>query len=501
MKKIYSSFNLVVTIIVFTSFKLLSQCNVISNVPYLEDFQGITANNTLPNCSWLASNLGNTCLTYTVGTKNAAFFNSPAGVNYFYTNGIQLKANVIYSLSVWYKTDNNGGQNWTDLSLFVCPNQSATGAVSVASSNGPASSPSYLNLNNTFTVSSSGVYYIAVRGTGSAGNSPYLYWDDLQVTVPCSGVGASNSPTITVNPGITATLCAGKSATLIANGANTYTWSNNATTSSIVITPSASVLNSVSGTNTLTGCMSSTNLNLTVLPSPVLSVLAPSSSVCSGNSVSISVLGASSYTWSDGSNSSSIAVTPSISTNYSVTGSNVSGCSATASVQINVNQLPTISAVSSVTAICLGESAVLNSAGGLNYQWFNQTQTLTTGNQITVSPSVSTTYSVVGTDINGCSNSDIINLTVNTCLGINNIPFANNYMIIYPNPNNGNFTIESTNENIKQLSIVDLTGRIFLVTETENQKVKIDISDIPDGIYFAKVKVDGKTNVLKIVKR
>ena len=54
---------------------------------------------------------------------------------------------------------------------------------------------------------------------------------------------------VTVNA---ATVCAGSSATLIANGANTYTWSNSSVGSSIVVSPSATTVYTVNGS--YTGC-------------------------------------------------------------------------------------------------------------------------------------------------------------------------------------------------------------------------------------------------------
>jgi hypothetical protein len=501
MKKIYHSLKIVVVLFSFTSVKLLSQCNVISNVPYLEDFQGITSNNSLPNCAWMASNIGNTCLTYTTGTKYAAFFNSPAGQNYFYTNGIQLKANIIYSVSVWYKTDNNGGQNWSDLSLFVCPSQTTTGAVLLASSNGAASSSNYISLSNTFTVATSGIYYMAMRGTGSGGSSPYLYWDDLRITIPCTGIAAPNSPTITINPGATSTICAGKSATLIANGANTYTWSNNATTSSIIVMPSVSLLNSVSGTNTLTGCTSSVNLALTVNPSPSLAILNSSIALCIGNTTSLVVAGASSYTWNNGSNSPTLSITPTISTTYSVEGENTFGCTSTKIIPVTVNLLPTVSVISSATALCLGESALLSAAGATTYQWFGASVTQSVGNQISVSPATAGSYTVIGTDANACSNSNALSLIVNACLGIKNLQSTKNSIIVYPNPSAGDFIIESHTRATKHINLVDLSGRIVFSAESDEEAVKINMEHVSAGVYYASIQTNGITEFIKVLKQ
>jgi len=137
-----------------------------NTVPYSESFTGITSNNQLPNCSWFSPNLGSTATTYTNGNKYAAFYYNPPAVSHMYSNGIQLYAGVIYSASVWYQANPNY-TNWTDLSILVGPNQSTTGLVSIASTNGPALAASYTALTNTFTVPASGLYYVDVRGTGN----------------------------------------------------------------------------------------------------------------------------------------------------------------------------------------------------------------------------------------------------------------------------------------------------------------------------------------------
>src|SRR5207253_7198962 len=113
------------------------------------------------------------------GSKFASFYYSPSGTNYFYTNAIQMYAGVTYSASVWFATNYYGDLNWTDMSIMVGPNQTTVGLVPVASTNGPAASSGYKSLSNTFTVATSGIYYVAIRGTNSGGCCAYhLNWDD-----------------------------------------------------------------------------------------------------------------------------------------------------------------------------------------------------------------------------------------------------------------------------------------------------------------------------------
>jgi hypothetical protein len=113
------------------------QAVTLSEVPYFEGFESIPYNNRLPNCSWAANSLSNTCLTYTqaynqnripyAGSKFASFYYSPSGTNFFYTNGIKLYAGVTYSASMFYTTEYYSYTNWSDLSILLGTSQSSLG--------------------------------------------------------------------------------------------------------------------------------------------------------------------------------------------------------------------------------------------------------------------------------------------------------------------------------------------------------------------------------------
>lgn len=86
----------------------------------------------------------------------------------------------------------------------------------------------------------------------------------------------------------------------------------------------------------------------------------------------------------------------------------VSSCIEVASLPLTINALPTIGAGTDVS-ICPGASTTLDASGGVSYSWDNSA-----GNTeiVTVSPSATTTYTVTGTDANGCSNTDQVVVTI-----------------------------------------------------------------------------------------
>jgi gliding motility-associated-like protein len=146
-----------------------------------------------------------------------------------------------------------------------------------------------------------------------------------------------------------------------------------------------------------------------VVNGPTLNVSSNTGPGCSGNAVTLSASGASSYTWSPGGFSTqSVTVSPSTLTTYSVSGS-MAGCTDTKTISVVVNSLPTISISSSTNSICNGAAVNLNSSGALSYTWLPGGMS---GSQVSVNPSTSTTYTVIGSN-GSCTNTATSLMNVN----------------------------------------------------------------------------------------
>ncbi len=479
-----------------------------NTVPYYEGFEGIVFNNQLPNCSWLAPSLGTQVLTYTnsntqnrvprTGNKFASFYYSPAGTNYVYTNGIQLYAGVTYSAAMFFTTEYNGYYNF-DLAMMVGPNQSTTGLVNIATLN-YAASPSYKLLDNTFTVPTSGLYYIAIKvvsNTNCCG--AYLSWDDLSVTIPCN----LNTPSvaITANSG---TICAGQPVNLTANGADTYTWTNGPAASTYTDFPNANITYVAVGTNSITNCTATASKFIKVNPTPQVSAVASATNVCENSPVNMFAVGATNYTWNvpgNPLNGNMITITPTVAgpATYSVIGANASGCSAQALVTLNVNALPSVAGINGTSVSCAGDNVNLIGTGAVNYQW-TASNLYVQGTPITVSPTTTTTYTLTGTDANGCSLTVNVVQNVATCTGLKEFS-ALNGLNVYPNPNNGSFEISLKNGQLKTVEMLDVTGRTVLSAKGAEDILQININGFANGIYYAKIKSEGAVEVIKIVKQ
>ncbi len=122
-------------------------------------------------------------------------------------------------------------------------------------------------------------------------------------------------------------ICAGKSATLVASGAGTFTWTNGPTTNTYVVTPGNATTYTVSG-----GAVCASNsavVTVSVNPNPTISITKDPSPFCIGSITTLTAQGASTYSWSTGDLTPVITTTLIQSNTYSVVGTNtLTGCSA-----------------------------------------------------------------------------------------------------------------------------------------------------------------------------
>lgn len=112
------------------------------------------------------------------------------------------------------------------------------------------------------------------------------------------------------------------------------------------------------------------------------------------------------YTWSNGTIGQSNPVSPATATNYNLVVTDRYSCEAEDSATVNVNSLPTVNAGLD-SAICIGEPITLTASGAVAYSW---DQSVTNGTAF--NPTTTTTYTVSGTDANGCVNTDQVVITI-----------------------------------------------------------------------------------------
>lgn len=248
-----------------------------------------------------------------------------------------------------------------------------------------------LGAGNNFSVSPVTTTTYTVNGTDAAGCTGA---DAITVTV---------NPVPIVNAGIDQIVCAGTAVTLTATGASTYSW-DNGVTNGVSFSPVATTTYTVTGTSTA-GCVATDQVTVTVNPLPVVNA-GLDQTVCAGTSVTLTASGATTYTWTGGI-SNGVSFTPAATATYTVTGTTVAGCTATDNVLVTVNPLPTVNAGIDQT-VCAGTAVTLSGSGASTYTWDNSVT-----NGVAFTPAATATYTVTGTDANGCVNTDQVVVTVN----------------------------------------------------------------------------------------
>jgi len=124
------------------------------------------------------------------------------------------------------------------------------------------------------------------------------------------------------------------------------------------------------------GCVGASSTNVTVATLPNLYIAPTNPTVCSGMPVTLSVSGGTTYTWSPGtglsdSTSSSVNASPTTTTTYVITGTNVEGCSDTTMVTVNVDSMPKALFSNEPPNYCDPLTLEFNNAStpGYNYDW------------------------------------------------------------------------------------------------------------------------------------
>lgn len=121
--------------------------------------------------------------------------------------------------------------------------------------------------------------------------------------------------------------------------------------------------------------------------------------LCQGETTTLTSSPADAYQWSNNETTQSVDITPAASGYYSVTGTFNGICHRDDSIYIKVNPNPVLDITATKNGVCQGDSSVLTVTGAQDYVW----GTTETTPSITVKPTATTTYSVTGTSVDGCT--------------------------------------------------------------------------------------------------
>ncbi|MGE0566572.1 MAG: T9SS type A sorting domain-containing protein [Bacteroidia bacterium] len=231
--------------------------------------------------------------------------------------------------------------------------------------------------------------------------------------------------------------------------------------------------------------------------------------VCQGDSVIVTAytgsVVASSYTWSSNPagaifvspNSSVTSVTFTNSGTYTLNVAATAGSlTGSGSQTIQVNPKPVIAVFSSSNIICAGSSAILTASSAATSFTWNTTATTQT---ISVSPTVTTTYTVIAA-LNGCTNSATFTQSVTTCTGVHSMENTLDIIGVYPNPASDKLTIQlNQNQPTVNIKLYSVLGELIDSKEISvvYQEAVYNLENVSNGVYFIEV---GDTGSLKRIK-
>ncbi|MDH4474644.1 MAG: gliding motility-associated C-terminal domain-containing protein [Fluviicola sp.] len=320
-------------------------------------------------------------------------------------NTTSLSTTSAYSTYVW----SNGSTNST-AAVTIADNPitvtvtDAMGCSAISSPINVTESP-VINTTNTIHVcqGQSAVIHGVTQTTG--GN----YTQTFTAVSGCDSISTVNlilDPLPAVNAGNDQTVCDNQFITLSATGALTYIWDQGIVNNTPFLQAAGSVTYTVTGTSAQ-GCLATDQVTVVTNPVPIANA-GNDQIICAGGQITLTGSGAVNYNWDQGVINGT-PFSPAVSSIYTLTATDVNGCSSTDQVSVTVNPIPTVSAGSDLF-VCSGNTVTLSGSGATTYLWDNG---ITNG--VPFTPALgSTTYTLTGTSAAGCSATDQVIVTVTT---------------------------------------------------------------------------------------
>jgi gliding motility-associated-like protein len=327
---------------------------------------------------------------------------------------------------------NNGNCNSSPSVAFSNTAATGTPAIPTTSSTAPtcaadgSSTISNYNASLTYIFNPTG----PTLGAGGAisgmviGTSYTVLASDGTCSSTSSNSFSNQAQLVTPTASITGNLtyCVGSNTVLTASGGSGYLWSNTATTAATTVTQGSY---SVTVTNAA-GCTASASASVTELSSLNV-IISGTLSVCQGQQTTLRATGGNTYVWSNGGLADSITVGTGT---YRVTASDA-GCTGTASAVVSQFSNTPLNLGNDIT-VC--EDSIFSISAPnqfVSFQWSNGQSSQS------IFPQSAGEYILTATDVNGCSASDLINVTIREC------PKFQDYNFYIPNA----FTPNGDNKN------------------------------------------------------
>ncbi len=495
----------------------LSACVPVTTLPWTEGFEGLTTvgNSNFPPCwskengDWSSQNTVSDYSTSNNGT-NYIRISWLATNEIMWTPGFQLTAGTSYDFSSFIQGDN--GDSWV-VDYLVNSNQVSTGATQLGASYAiPGSGSSYAaqpysKITRSFTPTTSGVYYFAIRVNESTGGPWYASFDDFELKVtpnviPSCATGLISAPNTTCGnfanqlswsatqdaTGYYVTVGTTSGGTDIANAVSVSTTSYSF--SGTINTQYFWKVVPFSGAGPATGC---TEQSFTTVATGCYCASVPTSN--DGTGITNATVGTTPFVIADvmyvNNTTTAVAVEPGTNTNVQLTFA--TGYTYDINIWIDFNN-----------------DFDFNDAGELVKTGIACTDvnpnTVDASFLMPVTAPTGAHRMRIGTADNGqttpapCYNGSYgvtLDFTVDTTLGSNSFDTSN--FVAYPNPVKDvlNLSYKAAISNVK---VINLLGQEVVNAKANTNDVQVDMSALNAGIYIVNVTVDDTVHTIKVIK-
>ena len=231
----------------------------------------------------------------------------------------------------------------------------------------------------------------------------------------------------------------------------------------------------------------------------VLNLNPPSAVLCNGSSTVLTVSGGTTYSWSPATGLSAttgdtVIANPTANITYTVSGSGSSACSGNSTLIVTVIPSPGKPSITQIADTLVSSSKYDN-------QWYYNGSALNDTTQYLIINGPGDYWVSTVNEANGCATSS----DTTVISGINQLSAISNQLSIYPNPftNELFIKINSSAGNLSgwYMQVTDVLGRLLYTKPSLNYSNDIDLSDLPNGIYFISVVNNAGKAVLPVLKQ
>ncbi len=462
--------------------------------------------------------------------KDTAYCGGSGGLTIYASGG-----NSPYSYSVDNGSNFQSNNSFTGLSAgtYDIVVEDDSGCTASMTDDVPGSGALSVNVSTTDDTCNSNSGSATANVTG--GTSPYTYdWSTGDTTQSISGLGQGSYDVVVTDPngcedsvGFTiynngtisasvtpqqTTICEGDTVTLNASGGTSYEWTDQGGTvlsngSSVAVSPSSS--SEYYATISNSSCTETDTVDVTVNSVPTTQVSPTDTTICNGDSVTLTASGGSSYNWNTGDTTQAITVAPSSAQTYTVVASNgnCQGNFVSSNVTVDQNPVAVANANDTVVALANGATVYFDNAGstGSSFHWDFGDGTTANVPDTSHSYGATGTYTVILTAYLGdCVDKDTLTIHVNQeDVGLVDQNAQDRQVKIFPNPNGGAFDVQVrlAERGDMRIEVLNSVGKVIRSKELQGVRKSleaIDLSDRSTGIYYVRVHGEHGVSVHKV---